>query len=101
VLVQRAGCAPGYAVEGEDGDPEFGDTCHVTRAGSVASIDCVRLSTLQRGPCTCSERRCTASPRRSLVVNLRQVSPDQLDGALWFDTARALVVHFDRAPAHP
>jgi hypothetical protein len=101
VLVLRAGCAPGYAVEADYGDAEFGDTCRITRDGVVESIDCVRLSTLERGPCACDERQCTASPRRSLLVNLRQVSPDRLDGALWFDTARALVVHFERAPAEP
>ncbi|HVZ36702.1 MAG TPA: hypothetical protein VG963_29940, partial [Polyangiaceae bacterium] len=101
VLVRRAGCAPGYAVEADYDDPEFGDTCRVTRAGVVESIDCARLSTLERQPCACSERQCSADPSRSLTVNLRQVSPARLDGALWFDTTRALVVHFERAAAEP
>lgn len=101
VLEPRAGCAPRYAVEAEYDDPEFGDSCSVRRDGASEPIDCVRLATLERQPCACSERQCAASAQRSLEVSLRQVSPDRLEGALWFDTARALVVHFDRATAEP
>jgi hypothetical protein len=101
VLEPRVGCAPHYGVEAPYDNASWGDTCSVTRSGGEEPIDCARLATLERNPCACTRERCEASHERSLTVNLRLVSPDHLEGALWFDSEHALALHFDRPTVAP
>jgi hypothetical protein len=90
-----AGCALGYDVEPAYSDPLWGDSCSVLRGADRVAIDCDRLATVERRPCMCDAEGCRASARM-VEVNLRLVSPDALEGALWFAAEHAQVLHFER-----
>jgi hypothetical protein len=101
IVQPRAGCMPRYGVEAPYSAAASGETCSVTRASGPEAIDCARLATVERNPCACTRERCEFSRERGLTVNLRLVSPDRLEGALWFDSEHALVLRFARPKVSP
>lgn len=101
VVQPRAGCAPRYGVEAPYDTASSGETCSVTRANGPEAIDCARLSTVERNPCACTREHCEFSRERGLTVNLRLVTLDRLEGALWFDSEHALALHFVRPTVSP
>jgi hypothetical protein len=91
------GCDPFYDVEAAYSEVSWGESCAVLRAEHWFEIDCERLATVERHACVCSDVGCRAAAR-TLEVNVRLVSADALDGALWFAADRAQVLHFERQP---
>jgi hypothetical protein len=90
------GCPAHYDIEPSYLAPVWAETCSVLRAEGRVDIDCGRLATVERKPCACTARACSASRSRSLDVYLRLVAPGVFEGALWFERERALVVQLER-----
>jgi hypothetical protein len=90
------GCPVHYDIEPVYVDASWGETCSVLRAEGRVEIDCDRLATVERRPCSCTALGCRAARSRQLDAHLRLVAPGVLEGALWFDRDRALVLQFER-----
>jgi hypothetical protein len=91
------GCDPSYHVEAAYSERSWGQTCAVLRGDEWSDIDCDRLATVERQACVCDSVGCRAAAR-SVEVNLRLLSTDVLEGALWFAADHAQVLHFARQP---
>jgi hypothetical protein len=91
-----SGCPTYYDIEPSYLSPVFGETCSVLGAQGRVEIDCDRLATVERRPCACTASGCSAARSRQLDVYLRLIAPGVLEGALWFERERALVVRLDR-----
>jgi hypothetical protein len=90
------GCAPFYDIEAAYSATSWEESCAVQRDDLWFGVDCDRLATLERHPCACDADGCRAAARAQ-SLNLRLVAPDALEGALWFASDRAQVLHFFRA----
>ena len=90
------GCPAYYDIEPSYSAASWGEACSVLRAEGRVTIDCGRLATVERRPCICTATGCSAARSRRLDVYLRLVSPGVLEGALWFERDRALVVQLAR-----
>ena len=91
-----SGCPAQYGIEPAYVSVSWGEACAVLRADGWFDIDCGRLATVERRPCSCTALGCRAASNRVLDAHLRLVAPGVLEGALWFERERALVVQFER-----